>query len=313
MGIAGSDIISFGYMNVHGYTFFPLRRWFTSIPSRPWTVCSKARSPASHLSYWYRPHTSKIRLPILYIHGIGVLHTYLQFFAELKQTADAESTDGSVGVIVLDLMPISFRMTHTALSANGMCGEIMSILDLHGWDKFTLLANSFGTAISACLLKDQKISPRIGNVVFIDPVVFLLHLPDMTHNFTRRKPTSASEYQLWYFACTDIGAAHTLARRFSWSEHIMWKEDLIGRQWTIFLSEKDIIVDAENLGRYLTRKPGIKAIEDKRSHEWKSDLGWISDNLNVILLPGLNHAESFDFKETRAMIIATALEYCKAV
>lgn len=249
-------------MHRHGYTFYPLQRWFTSIPCRPWTLLSKRRSPAAHLAYWHSPHTSKTRLPILYIHGIGVLHTYLQFFAELKQTNYTECKDGSIGVIVLDLMPISFRMTDTALPADEIGAEIRSILDTHGWNKFTLLANSFGTAISACLLKDQTISPRIRNVVFNDPVVFLLHLPDMTHNFSRRKPESASEYQLWYFACTDIGAAHTLARCFSWSEHIMWKEDLIGRQWTIILSEQDIIVDAEHVGRYLTSKHGTKAIED---------------------------------------------------
>jgi hypothetical protein len=74
----------------------------------------------------------------------------------------------------------------------------------------------------------------------------------MTYNFTRRPPQSASEHQLYYFASTDLGAAHTLGRRFSWTDTILWKEDLKrdGRRWTVMLSERDIIVAGDALGRY---------------------------------------------------------------
>jgi hypothetical protein len=86
----------------------------------------------------------------------------------------------------------------------------------------------------------------------------------MTYNFTRRPPQSASEHQLYYFASTDIGAAHTLARKFSWPDNILWKEDLKGRRWTVMLSELDIIVAADAIGSYLTWPDGVKALADDR-------------------------------------------------
>lgn len=134
-----------------------------------------------------------------------------------------------------------------------MCAEIQSILDQQKWARFVLMANSYGTVISAQLLRSQTLNTRIADIVLIDPVPFLLHLPDMAYNFTRRPPQLASEHQLYYFASTDIGAAHTLARRFSWTDSILWKEDLRGRRWTIILSEIDIIVAADAVGKYLTR------------------------------------------------------------
>ena len=103
-------------------------------------------------------------------------------------------------------------MTHSALPKEEMCAEILSILENHGWEKFVLMANSYGTIISTQLLHDIVIVPRIGPIILIDPVNWLLHLPEMAYNFTRRQPQTASEYQLYYFASMDMGAAHKLAR-----------------------------------------------------------------------------------------------------
>jgi hypothetical protein len=42
-----------------------------SFPMRPCCVISR-RSPIVKLPYWYRPHRSSTKLPVLFIHGIGV-------------------------------------------------------------------------------------------------------------------------------------------------------------------------------------------------------------------------------------------------
>lgn len=68
------------------------------------------------------------------------------------------------------------------------------------------------------------------DMILVDPIPFLLHFPDTTYNFTRRKPRSASEIFLFYFASMDMGSAHTLCRRFFWNQLILWKEDLKGRR-----------------------------------------------------------------------------------
>ena len=310
LGVGGADIYATLIMWYYGYQHYATKQWFASFPFRPQTLISPHRSSAQHISYWYRPHTSKTKLPILYIHGIGILHTYGDFFADLANTIDQKSNqDGQIGIIVLEILPISFRMTHAALTPADMRAEIRTILDRHSWANFVLMANSYGTVISAQLLRNPSLNARISDVIFIDPVTFLLHLPDMTYNFTRRPPQSASEHQLYYFASTDMGAAHTLARRFSWMDNILWKDDLKGRRWTIFLSELDIIVAADAIGRYLTRPDGVKALEDDRqASEWRTT-EWTGGELDVIWLKGLNHAEVFDTKRDRKMVIDIAMNY----
>ena len=311
LGVGGADIYAALIMSYHGYQHYATKQWFASFPFRPQTIVSRHKSASKHISYWYRPHTSKTKLPILYIHGIGILHTYGDFFAELANTLDRESNqdDGQIGIIVLEILPISFRITHAALTADEMRSEVRAILDQHSWQRFMLMANSYGTIISAQLLRDTSLNSQISDVIFIDPVSFLLHLPDMTYNFTRRPPQSASEHQLYYFASTDMGAAHTLARRFYWPDNILWKEDLKGRRWTIMLSELDIIVAADAIGRYLTRPDGVKAIDDNREgRSWKSTK-WTGGALDVLFLKGLNHAEVFDTERDRKMVIDIALSY----
>lgn len=318
VGVGLADIYTAGIMWFYGYRHFPTKTWFSSFPCRPQTVLSPYRSAAKHTSYWYRPHTSRTALPILYLHGIGILHTYGDFFADFAQALDRTASDtdgdGQIGIIVVEVLPISFRITHPALSPSEMCSEIQAIRQQHGWTEFVLMANSFGTAISSQLLQAPLVRSQIRDVIFIDPIPFLLHLPDMTYNFTRRLPRSASEHQLHYFASTDLGAAHTLGRRFSWQDHILWKDQLYegDRRWTIMLSEKDIIVAADAIGRYLTRPAGRTALQDKEEPppSWKS-AKWSGNALDVMWLDGLNHAEVFDTARDRKMVIDIALNYAR--
>ncbi|KAH6716861.1 hypothetical protein BKA61DRAFT_312703 [Leptodontidium sp. MPI-SDFR-AT-0119] len=171
------------------------------------------------------------------------------------------------------------------------------------------LCHQKSTIISAQMLHNPSLDAQISDVIFIDPVSFLPHLPDMTYNFTRRPPQSASEHQLYYFASTDMGAAHTLAQRFCWPDNILWKEDLRGRRWTIMLSELDIVVAADAIRKYLTRPGEVKALEDDREgSEWKTTK-WTGGELDVMWLKGLNHAEVFDTKRERKMMIDIALSY----
>jgi hypothetical protein len=150
-------------------------------------------------------------------------------------------------------MPVSFRITHSALSRDDMCAEVASIINHHfGEQKFVLCSHSYGSVISTHLVHYKPISHLIGPIVLIDPVSILLHLPDVAYNFTRRKPARANEFQLYYFASMDSGVAHTLARRFFWNENVIWKKDMKGRKVTVSLGGRDLIVNTEALGRYLS-------------------------------------------------------------
>jgi pimeloyl-ACP methyl ester carboxylesterase len=294
------------------------------------TLVSGYESPVRHLTYWHRPHTSKTRLPILFIHGIGIgLYPYTDFLRELNTGGD-KGRDGDVGIIALEIMPISSRITHSALEKDVMVREIQTILKHHGWAKFILVSHSYGSIISTHLLKSPLTAPAIGNVVLIDPVSFLLHLPDVAYNFTARQPVHANEHLLWYFGSKDIGVAHTLARRFFWSENIIWKEDLGleieqwegGRKVTVVFGGKDILVDTNTVGRYLVgasfKEPQIKDKAIRRAseietatvpglvsaegEEWKTR-PWMGSGLEVLWFEQLDHGQVFELERTRRPII----------
>ena len=90
-----------------------LLRFLTIFPSRLLTLFTTYHSPAKTLTYWYRPHTSRTRLPILFIHGIGIgLYPYIKFLADLNAEDGKDSLDGQVGIIAIEIMPISSRITY---------------------------------------------------------------------------------------------------------------------------------------------------------------------------------------------------------
>lgn len=122
-----------------------------------------------------------------------------------------------------------------------------------------------------------------------------------------RKPKFANEWQLWYFASKDPGVAHTLSRRFFWSENILWKEDIADRQATIFLSEKDLIVDTSYVRTYLLGHEGYN--EDSECDDVvvsnKSDPGGrkMEEGPNVVWCTGLDHGQIFDGGHWRARLV----------
>lgn len=303
------DMATAAYLRFKSFHFYhiPLRRFFTVFPFRFFSLLSTHRSPSSYISYWYRPHTSKSRLPILFIHGIGIgLYPYARFLAEINEKDEFQASDGEIGVIAVEIMPISFRITGAALPKEEMCKEINAILEAHGWDKFVLASHSYGTVVSTHLLQTPEIAHKIGPILLIDPVTFLLHLPDVAYNFTARKPKAANEHQLYYFASKDMGVAHTLSRHFFWNENILWKEDILDRDVTVALGGRDLIVDTEAVGRYL-----VGANDGNwEDGSWKEDT-WIGEGLDVLWFKQCDHAQAFEQEKTRQRLVNVIKGYSR--
>lgn len=193
-------------------------------------------------------------------------------------------------------MNISFRLTHSALSREETALEISQIISQHfGPDqKFVLISHSYGTVVTTHLLQSPILSPRIGPIVLIDPVSICLHLPSVAFNFTRRIPKDANEYQLYYFASMDPGVSHTLGRKFFWNENVLWKEDFEGRKVTASLAGRDLIVDTEAVGRYLScgnlsgqSTPSLKVTNGKANGTIKSP-----SNVNVAPLIDIDESQA---------------------
>lgn len=49
--------------------------------------------------------------------------------------------------------------------------------------KLTCATGSYGSVVATHLLRSSKITQNIGPVLFVDPISFLLHLPDVAYNF----------------------------------------------------------------------------------------------------------------------------------
>jgi hypothetical protein len=152
------DFLTYMKLLYHGFHFhrLSLTRFFTLFPFRPQTILTKHRSPAKHTTYWHRPHTSSTKLPVVFIHGIGIgLYPYTNFLSELNSTAGIESDDPNdqVGIIAIELMPVSFRITHSALGRAELCYEIDQILhkEFLPNQKFVLVSHSYGTVCIICL------------------------------------------------------------------------------------------------------------------------------------------------------------------
>jgi pimeloyl-ACP methyl ester carboxylesterase len=198
--------------------------------------------------------------------------------------------DEDTGVLAIEILPLSMRITPPILHRSSICLAMTRILDTHNIDRFVLAAHSYGTVIVAHMLRSPELGHRITAALLIDPIPFLLHLPNVAYNFLYRQPRSANEWQLWYFASRDADVSRSLSRHFFWTECVLWKEDLDGRPIGVALSGDDQIVDAEAVRKYLTGEEEMKE-------------SWESGTLQVLFYPSLDHAMVFDTKSRRFPLI----------
>lgn len=136
------DVVASGYLRFYSFDLYRTPS-IDVFPPRALGFSSTHCSPAKRLTYWYRPHTSETRLPILFIHGIGVgLYPYINFLHELNAGDGDDSTDGQLGIIAVEIMSVSSRITGPAMSKEMISDEINCIVNAHGWDKFVLVSHS---------------------------------------------------------------------------------------------------------------------------------------------------------------------------
>jgi pimeloyl-ACP methyl ester carboxylesterase len=302
------DTFTAAHMRYTGFTLYRthLRSALSIFPPRPASLFTRQISSAPDISYWYRPHTSRTRLPILFVHGIGIgLYPYAKFLDEINKFDPQGASDGDIGIIAIELMPISFRITGPILDRDEICRQVNIVLTRHGFDKVVLASHSYGSVVSTHLLQNPTTAAKIGPMLFVDPVTFLLHLPDVAYNFTARQPRGANEHQLYYFASLDMMVAHTLARHFFWAHNLLWKEDLRGHDVTVSLGGRDLIVDTDTVGKYINGTDLKSEDTTWKEHEWSGT------GLETVWWPTVDHAQVFERKDGRAKLARVLREYCQ--
>ena len=291
----------------------PSLQSLTVFPFRPHTAFTTYVSPSKHLSYWCRPHTSNATLPVLFLHGIGAgLRTYSGFLRDVVEKDVAN--DGQTGIIAIEIMPISMRITRGALPRREMLAELLSILVHHRWDKFVVAAHSYGTILATHLLQIPETRDRVSSMLLIDPVTVAIHWGGVPYNFLYRPPRMASEWQLHYFASTDMGVAHALTRRFDWSENVLWKDEMRGRRITVVLGGKDIILDSHAVRKYLMDDPELDAeFVDSRSYSVERSDSKKSRDMRLVWYDHCNHAGMFDTAIDWEPLVDELLRHCSIV
>ncbi|KAI1859679.1 uncharacterized protein JN550_011874 [Neoarthrinium moseri] len=326
----------------NGFQYYaqPKAKFLSVIPLRVQTLFARRRSKSAELSYWHRPHTATDKLPVVFVHGIGIgLWTYGPFLSQLNGSSD---DGGQIGIIAVELLPISFRLTSSPLTKLEFLRQLGIILESHGWGDFVLATHSYGSVLASHMVRSPEFGPRIKAAVLVDPVSIMLHQPDVAYNFTRRKPRRANEWQLWYFASMDPGVAHALGRHFFWNENVIWKEELLAlpqqltaqesreprgsatpenqatRALAICLSERDLIVDTMTVAQYLADGeswvPGRGGGGDETGHsepDRSSNYFLTGDGIEILWFPGLDHAQAFDTPADQERICKVLRRYCK--
>ncbi|KAL8376821.1 hypothetical protein RB595_007780 [Gaeumannomyces hyphopodioides] len=330
-----------------GFRFYRQKRskFFRQFPPRPLALLAlKEAAAPGHLSFWARPHRSVTRRPIIFIHGVGVgLFPYMQLFRSIPR---------DVGVLAVEMMPIAGRLCEAMPSANNIVASIAAALDQLGpdFDDCVLVANSYGTFMTTPLLLSPAVSPKINSLVLVDPTAFLLHLPDVAYNFTRRRPRKyrGDDWQMRMVA-RDPMIAHTLGRRLSWREHILWRELLLAselpvgsqpgsgalfgatggrggrgqstskaagprapplRRTTVIVGENDCVINAPAVASYVEYDTAECTSADLASFT-SSEKWWTGSRpLELIWLPGEGHGAAL--MSSRCIPIATRVldRYC---
>lgn len=298
-------------MKLYGFHYYRRPRTSTLriFPPRPQEVISRHASPVPQLSYWHRPHTAEGQLPVVFFHGIGIgLWPYMKFLAEIHKRG--RKGEGRIGVIAVEILPISFRLYSQMPTRNEFLEQITTILDHHHWKDVTLVSHSYGSVLVTHMLHSPTLQHRVKSIVLIDPVTIMLHLPNVAYNFTRRLPKRANEWQLWYFASTDPGVALSLGRHFFWRQNIIWKDELLSlehagtkthRKVVVCLAELDLIVDTAAVAEYLeVDEADADEVRDSR-------LG----KVHVVQFPKLDHAQVFDDPSEWKRIVELVRSVCK--
>lgn len=332
------DLITHCHLARSGFRYHaqPTSSPFSVIPPRVQSLTTQQKSASKHLGYWHRPHTAKDRLPVLFLHGIGIgLWPYTSFLSSIPQ---GEECEGDIGVLAVEILPVSFRLTRAPLSRLELLEELKVILNAHGWDKFVLTSHSYGSVLVTHMLRSEDLGPRVDSVVLVDPVSIMLHLPDVAYNFTRRRPRRANEWQLWYFACTDPGVAYALGRHFFWKENIVWKGELLGvdeaegldrtaapcddrRRVAVCLAGRDLIVDTFAVAQYLAGDQEWLPPRgtDAALARYASQVGnpttkhgqLTRDGIEILWFDDLDHQQVFEQKPTRDEICDVVRRYCR--
>lgn len=182
-----ADTIAVALLMAKGFVYFrrSLCGAVSVFPPRPAAFCTRNVSSVPDYSYFLREHTSKTRLPIVYVHGIGIgLLPHVGFLDELHAELNGGAPeDDQVGVLAIEVLQVSSRLTTSIPRRAEFLTQMITLIDQHfGSGRFVLFGHSYGSVLCTHIINDAHLAPRISGALLVDPVSILLHMPDVAYN-----------------------------------------------------------------------------------------------------------------------------------
>lgn len=240
----------------------------------------------SEVRYWIRRASggaSNQRRPLCFLHGVGVGQaTSAAAMPVILEEFGYEST-----IVLPEYDAISMVPGAVPPTSEAMVAAIGLMLD-DAWEgagdpttmtaarDATFISHSWGSIQLSWLLK--KTPERVGAALFLDPIVFLLHLPNVCYSFAYRTAWWwAPSVLKQYIVASELGLANAIHRHFIWHENALYLEDLPSRlvdegQVRVVMGSEDSLVPADKVHEYLT--------------QWDESL-----KVKTLLVPGFDHVQ----------------------
>lgn len=166
------------------------------------------RGRIGRITYWHRPGVQGDDLnpptPLVFVHGIGVgLFLYQNLVSHLAR-------DIACDIFLVELPHASLQLRADVPDPTEGVAALKSMLAKYGHSRAVFVGHSLGSIYVSWMC---RFSPRsVVGSVFIEPIVFLLHLKTVTHSFLYQEYGGI----VGYLIRSELFLNHALRRAFWW-------------------------------------------------------------------------------------------------
>lgn len=272
------------------------------------------------IPYWYRPpKNGNKENPLLFVHGIGVgLFVYVPLISKLAGRTERPIFVVEMQNVSTGFFPLKSHVMEDIPTHSEMAESIELLLQNHSYcckqnQKCTFVGHSLGSTVVAWIVKNKP--HLVDRMVFLDPVCFLLHEPDIAYNFMYREPQTSLELLLWWYASKELYISWTLSRCFFWFHGALFLEDLPENiKVDIVLGADDVIVKSSNVRDYIMKisQEIHSSSTDSLSSGKATYSGTLHDNdlrtdIRIFYFFRKNHAQFLFDKEMETEIVGIIL------
>lgn len=299
-------IVSLYYLHVLGMVRLEINCNTQNILGESGIMNPQSKRPRTRIPYWYRPPSSdaseyQSKNPLVFVHGIGVgLFSYFSFFRKLTRKTKRPIFVLELRNVSTSFYPFCSKEIENIPTHRETVDGIENFLDIHGYSKSqcSFIGHSLGSTVVTWIIKHKPF--LINHAIFLDPVCFLLHYPNVAYNFVYRKPKSAVQLLLWWFASRELYVSWTLARCFYWYHNVLFVDEIPSHVKTeVVLGDNDTVVSSDLIKSYLMSNQwrDVKVQEIFKPEDFEiikqADSGKFIDitrQINLYYFYGKNHA-----------------------